>query len=80
VPETVAHLTGGEYYKFENVKNLERGLITISSHVPNRYVLSFSPPADAAGLHAIEVHLKDRTGLHVEARKSYWADAPAALQ
>jgi VWFA-related protein len=75
VPETVARLTGGEYFKFENTRSLERGLITISNQIPNSYVLSFSPQADSPGLHAIDVRLRDRTGLHVDARKSYWADS-----
>jgi VWFA-related protein len=78
VPKTVAQLTGGEYFKFENTRSLERGLITISNQVPNRYALSFSPQADSPGLHAIEVRLKDRTGLHIDARKSYWADSSKA--
>ncbi len=33
--ETVARLTGGEYFKFENTRSLERGLITISNQIPN---------------------------------------------
>jgi VWFA-related protein len=75
VPESVARLTGGEYFNFENTRSLERGLITISNQIPNSYALSFSPQADSPGLHAIDVRLKDRTGLHVDARRSYWADS-----
>jgi VWFA-related protein len=78
VPESVARLTGGEYFKFENRRSLERGLMTLSNQIPNSYVLSFSPQADSPGLHAIDVRLKDRTGLHVDARKSYWADSSKA--
>jgi VWFA-related protein len=78
VAKVVAQLTGGEYFKFENTRSLERGLIMISNQVPNRYALSFSPQSDSPGLHAIDVRLKDRTGLHVDARKSYWADSSKA--
>jgi VWFA-related protein len=78
VPKTVALLTGGEYFRFENTRSLERGLITISNQVPNTYALTFSPHADRPGLHAIDVRLKDRPGLRVDARKSYWADSPNA--
>ena len=77
VPETVAQLTGGEYFKFENGKSLERDLFTISNHVPNRYVLSFHPVAPHAGFHAIELKLKDYPGLRVEARSGYWVDGVA---
>ena len=80
VPETLAQLTGGEYFKFENQRGLQKSLVTISNHVPNRYVLSFSPQSPATGLHAIEVRLRDHPGLTVSARKSYWADAPASPQ
>jgi VWFA-related protein len=78
VPESVARLTGGEYFKFENTRSLERGLITLSNQIPNSYTLSFSPQADSPGFHAIDVRLKQRTGLHVDARKSYWAESSKA--
>ena len=74
VPETVAHLTGGEYFRFENASSLVRDLLAISNHVPNRYVLSFHPQAPHPGFHAIELRLKDYPGLRVAARTGYWAD------
>ena len=73
-PETVARLTGGEYFKFEDARSLVRGLVTISNHVPNRYVLSFHPEGPHAGYHSVEVQLRDRPGLRVTARTGYWAD------
>jgi VWFA-related protein len=79
-PETVAKLTGGEYYKFSSVKNLQRDLITISNHVPNRYVLSFRPPNPAPGFHSIVLTLNDRPGLVVEARNGYWVEDTTAAQ
>lgn len=77
VPEAVAQLTGGEYFKFENSRSLVRGMLTISNHVPNRYVLSFQPVTPHPGFHAVELKLKDRPGLRVTARSGYWADEPA---
>jgi VWFA-related protein len=74
VPETVAHLTGGEYFKFTDAKALERSLTTICNHIPNRYVLSFQPQSPHPGLHAITLQLKNYSGLKVTARNSYWAD------
>jgi VWFA-related protein len=77
VPETVAQLTGGEYFKFENGKGLVRDLLTISNHVPNRYVLSFQPQSPHAGFHAVELKLVGHPGLHLTARSGYWADSEA---
>jgi VWFA-related protein len=75
VPESVAHLTGGEYYKFGNPQSLAKSLETISNYVPNRYVLSFRPQSPAAGPHALEVKLKDYPKLEITARKTYWVDS-----
>lgn len=76
-PETVAHLTGGEYYRFDNAHSLERSLLTLANHLPNRYVLSFHPESPHPGLHAIEIKLRDYPNLTVVGRTSYWADADA---
>ena len=75
VPETIAQLTGGEYYKFNNGRSFEQALVTISNHVPNRYLLSFHPQSPAPGPHVLEVKLKDYPKLKVTARKAYWVDA-----
>ena len=77
VPETVAQLTGGDYFTFENSRSLVRSLLTISNHVPNRYVLSFQPKSPHAGYHAVELKLKDHPGLEITARTGYWADTGA---
>ena len=71
---SVAHLTGGEFYKFKDVKSLDRDLITISNHVPNRYVLSFRPQSPHLGAHALNLTLKAYPQLSVEARSSYWVE------
>ena len=74
VPETVANVTGGEYFGFENGRSLVRDLVTISNHVPNRYGLSFQPQSPHAGFHAVELRLKDHPDLRVTARNGYWVD------
>jgi VWFA-related protein len=74
IPETVAKLTGGEYFKFNDARSLERDLATISNHVPNRYVLSFQPVSPHPGPHALSLQVKDYVRLDVTARNSYWAD------
>jgi len=77
IPETVAHLTGGEYYPFKNPKAIQRDLTEMANHVPNRYILSFQPLSPHPGLHALSVHLKDYAHLEISARNSYWADTEA---
>ena len=77
VPQAVAELTGGEYFAFKDRKTLDRQLVTISNDVPNHYVLSFRPQTPGAGLHALELKLKDRPELEVRARQAYWVNTTA---
>jgi VWFA-related protein len=72
IPQTVAHLTGGEYYKLTDRKSLERGLQTIANHLPNRYILTFHPQSPHPGFHAIALRLPDYTNLEVTGRRGYW--------
>ena len=74
VPETVARLTGGEYFPLTDAKSLERSLGTIGNHLPNRYVLSFHPQSPHPGLHIIALHVPHYSGVEVTARSSYWAE------
>ena len=80
VPESVAQLTGGEYFAFKDATSLSRHLITISNDEPNYYVLSFHPQSPLPGLHALSLRLKDRPGLQLSARNSYWVDAEAVAK
>jgi VWFA-related protein len=80
VPESVAQLTGGEYFAFKNAKTLSQHLVTISNDVPNYYVLSFHPQSPSPGAHALDLKLKDRPGMQLKARTSYWVDDPAKPQ
>ncbi len=74
ISQSVAHLTGGEYFKFKDVKTLDRDLFTISNHIPNRYVLSFQPQSPAPGFHSIILKLRNYPQLSVEARNGYWVN------
>jgi VWFA-related protein len=76
--ESVANLTGGEFYKFHDGKTLDKDLFTLSNHVPNRYTLSFVPSSPTPGFHAIRLTLKDHTNLKVEARNGYWIEPDPA--
>jgi VWFA-related protein len=78
VPETVARLTGGEYFKLTNAISLERDLTSVSNHIPNRYVLTYHPQAPHPGFHSIGLSLPNHSDLQVTARTSYWVDTPTA--
>ncbi len=78
VPETVAHMTGGEYFRLTDTKSLERDLGAIANHLPNRYALSFHPQSPHPGLHVIAVRLPGHPGLQVTARRTWWADPELA--
>jgi VWFA-related protein len=77
-PETVAHLTGGEFYPVDSPRSIERDLMTLANHVPNRYLLSFHPQSPAPGPHSIALRLKTYSRLVVTARTSYWVGSEAS--
>ena len=78
VPETVARLSGGEYFPFKDRRSLLQDLVTISNDVPNHYVLSFEPQSPHPGLHVLKLQLKERPGLEIKTRSAYWVDAAEA--
>lgn len=73
-PQSIADLTGGEFFHFHNAKDLREGLIRMANDVPSAYVLSFRPSTPSPGLHALRVQLRDRPGLVIRARSQYWAE------
>jgi VWFA-related protein len=79
VPESVAQLTGGEYFAFTNAATLQRSLLTVSNDVPNYYLLSFRPESPSAGLHTLNLTLKGRPEVQLKARTTYWLDAEASI-
>jgi VWFA-related protein len=78
IPETVAHLTGGEYFPLTDSRSVERDLAAIANHLPNRYMLSFHPQSPHPGPHTLALSLPGYDGLTVTARTTYWAEPPAS--
>jgi VWFA-related protein len=76
--ESIAQLTGGEFFHFHNAKDLKASLITVSNDLPNYYVLSFRPSSLTPGMHALHVEVKDRPQLALKARREYWIDVEPA--
>lgn len=72
--ESIAQLTGGEFFQFHNAKDLKASLIAVSNDLPNYYVLSFRPSSVTPGLHALHVEAKGRPQLVLKARREYWID------
>ncbi len=75
VPQTVARLTGGEYFAFKNRVTLTRDLLAISNDIPNYYVLTFRPSSPTPGFHALKLTVKDKPGLRVSAPSTYWVES-----
>lgn len=78
--ESIARLTGGEFFRFHNPRTLQRSLLYLWHDLPNYYVLSFTPSSPTPGLHALRLDLKDYGNLRVQYRPAYWIDEPAATQ
>jgi VWFA-related protein len=76
--ESIAQLTGGEFFHFHNIKDLKAGLVSVSNDVPNYYVLSFRPTSLAPGLHALHLEIKDRPQLVLKSRTEYWIENDAS--
>jgi VWFA-related protein len=74
VPDTIAHMTGGEYELFATRKKFEVRMTDFTNHLHSRYLLSFAPKDPHPGLHQIRVRLKDARNAAVLARASYWAE------
>ena len=70
--ESLAQLTGGEFYHFNDAKELKSGLIGVSNNIPNYYVLSFRPSDPTPGLHALHVATKDHPQFVTRFRREYW--------
>jgi VWFA-related protein len=80
IPEAVATLTGGEFFKLSDRRSLERSLTTISNHMPNRYILTFQPLSPHPGLHAINLRLREYPSLTITARNSYSPNSEPTIE
>lgn len=72
--ESIASLTGGEFFRFHNAKDLQARLISASNDVPNYYILTFTPSDPTPGPHALHLTVNDRPQLEVRSRSQYWID------
>lgn len=72
----VATLSGGEHVRFDDRQTLERQLQAIGNHIPNRYLLSFTPSSPVPGFHSLHVEvLGHPEAENISARQGYWFNA-----
>jgi VWFA-related protein len=76
--ESIAQLTGGEFFHFHDARDLKSGLIAFSNDVPNYYVLGFRPDPLTPGLHALRLQINDRRHFVIKSRSAYWMDGDTA--
>ncbi|HZY63959.1 MAG TPA: VWA domain-containing protein [Edaphobacter sp.] len=70
----LAALSGGEYINFTSQKGFDKGLLQLSNHIHNYYLLSFQPGANPTpGMHSLRVKIPDYPDAHVRFRQSYFA-------
>jgi VWFA-related protein len=72
----IPRMTGGEYFRFNHQKDLDRQMGLLANQVHNRYLLSFQPSDPTPGLHRLKVELTEPIPARILARTSYWANGP----
>jgi VWFA-related protein len=73
--ETLAQLTGGDFYHFDSERSFEERLGDVANHIHNSYFLTFQPHDPAPGFHSLQVNvLRSKTDV-VAARSGYWFSA-----
>ena len=76
IPQTIAHLTGGEYQRFSTQRAFENHLIDFANHLHSRYELSFEPNNPHPGLHQIRVRMRDPNSHRtLICRTTYWVSS-----
>jgi VWFA-related protein len=74
VSKGLTSMSGGEYELFASHESFENGLFDFTNHLHSRYVLTFEPKQPHAGLHRLDVRLREPNDWAVLARTSYWAE------
>jgi VWFA-related protein len=75
---TIADMSGGEAFSFDNRAALEHQFGTLANDFAATYTLSFQPTGKQPGYHALNVQTPFHPGLQINARTSYWSAPPTA--
>jgi VWFA-related protein len=70
--ETLAQLTGGDFYRFDTEKGFEDRVSEMATHIHNSYCLTFQPNDPAPGFHSLQVGVRRSKTTIVAARSGYW--------
>ena len=70
--QTLAQMTGGDFFRFANEREFESRMGDIENHVHNRYNFVFQPSTPRPGLHSLEVESREQKINVVAARRMYW--------
>jgi VWFA-related protein len=70
--ETLAHLTGGEFYRFGTERQFEDRITEIANHIRNRYSLTFRPSNPVPGIHSLQIAVNSAKANVVASRTAYW--------
>ena len=76
----IPHMTGGQYLRFNNGKQLDSQIGMLANQVHNRYMITFQPTDQTPGMHVLDVKLRQPLEVKVLARSSYWATAPEVVE
>lgn len=76
----LAALSGGEYSNFTSRHAFDEGMLRLTNHIHNYYLLSFTPKTGAdgspsPGMHSIRVKVPDYPDAHLKFRESYFSGA-----
>jgi len=70
--QSLAQLTGGDFFEFKNAKSFEEHMLTIASHIHNRYMLRIDTSEAQPGLHSLRVQVQISGDHRVTAKTAYF--------
>ena len=71
----LAEYTGGRHVNFATLHGLEDDFASIGKEIHSQYLLTFTPPSDAApSFHTIAVRVRGRPNLTIRTRSGYWTE------
>jgi len=80
VSHELAALSGGEYINFTTRNGFDEGMLQLTNHIHNYYLLSFQPKSGpdgnpSTGMHSIRVSVPDYPNARLRFRESYFSGA-----